>query len=787
MDIMDISDLPTDLNDRLSLPPSSTSCHNAPFDQFPHQAQVTGRKTEVHKTFSSSDHQTKLLQAAHVFCESQEYIDLHIQCEDGVIKAHQMMLAVASPFLKQLFQSESALIPVGAVGYEPVSLVLPEVKSALVQALLHFVYTGNVITQEGQFYSLMKLVYALNINASIEAESTRELPTQFRTSVAQSPDLNNCKLSSDCDTCRFSKKRKLDIDSENNLLNSISLNKMNNGLVVNSFTASGVVVKEEPDEKPNFLNDFVDKQNFNLDGKNLQLGDNKSSYNMLANGTSTNQANNNQLGHFVAVNPGYQIKMEVTGQGPSPPTSSAITTQTLQNMVTTPNQSSTVRQVDPNNPDDPLAAIMNQTIFGGDSMNTMFIQVNTNSFLSTQNSNLTNLNTNMSPNMGQQQNKDLGNPTPPTTNSSSAEDDAHRLTDVEELPCVPDDDDLNISYNCETCNRAIKGKVMLQAHKFQEHHENPDFEASSFPEDKFACRVCLKLFTRNSDVKAHILRVHCGDRRYPCTMCGKRFKESTHLRKHLYTHTGERPHYCSLCSKGFQTSSDLKRHKKTRVHQERVDQAGSGPPTDVNLDYNEWSENGTEDKDLDPNRGVQTPTPPFGRIQNSTPPFTPSNQRNHTSLPYSQIQNTVTNSRQNRVTNTVNTFTSAPSNFINQNTQPYTTQTQQQKPMWQNIQQTNQATGMSNLLVSSGNMPGQTMTQMTLQPNNIMTTSNQALPIQTQSLNVQNCTLPSTTLDLSDIKWGILDQSSVVPLKRSGSNDSPNQDEERLTIQEDMD
>jgi len=784
---MDITDLPTDLNDRLSLPPSSDSCHNASFDQFPHQTQVTGRKTEVHKTFSSSDHQTKLLQAAHVFCESQEYIDLHIQCEDGVIKAHQMMLAVASPFLKQLFQSESALIPVGAVGYEPVSLVLPEVKSALVQALLHFVYTGNVITQEGQFYSLMKLVYALNINASIEAESTRDLPTQFRTSVTQSQALEN-SASSNCDTCRFSKKRKLDIDSENNLLNSISLNKMNNGLVVNSFTASGVVVKEEPDEKPNFLNDFVDKQNFNLDGKNLQLGDNKSSYNMLANGTSTNQANNNQLGHFVSVNPGYQIKMEVTGQGPSPPTSSAITTQTLQNMVTTPNQSSTVRQVDPNNPDDPLAAIMNQTIFGGDNMNTMFIQVNTNSFLSTQNSNLTNLNTNMSPNMGQQHNKDLGNPTPPPTNTTSQDDDAHRLNDVEELPCVPDDDDLNISYNCETCNRAIKGKVMLQAHKFQEHHENPDFEASSFPEDKFACRVCLKLFTRNSDVKAHILRVHCGDRRYPCTMCGKRFKESTHLRKHLYTHTGERPHYCSLCSKGFQTSSDLKRHKKTRVHQERVDQAGSGPPADVNLDYNEWSENGTDEKDLDPNRGVQTPTPPFGRVQSSTQSFTPSNQRNHTSLPYSQIQNTVTNSRQNRVTNTVNTFTSAPSNFINQNTQPYTTQTQQQqKPMWQSIQQTNQVTGMSNLLVSGQNMPGQTMTQMTLQPNNIMTTSNQALPIQTQSLNVQNCTLPSTTLDLSDIKWGILDQSSVVPLKRSGSNDSPNQDEERLTIQEDMD
>jgi len=782
MDIMDITDLPSDLNDRLSLPPTSDSCHTATFDQFTHQTQVTGRKTEVHKTFSNSEHQTKLLQAAHTFCESQEYIDLHIQCEDGVIKAHQMMLAVASPFLKQLFQSESPLVPVGAVGYEPVSLVLPEVKSALVQALLHFVYTGNVITQEGQFYSLMKLVYALNINASIEAESTRELPTQFRTSVSQSQCPDNA-ASSDCDTCRLSKKRKLDIDSENNLLNSISLNKINNGLVVNSFTASGVVVKEEPDEKPNFLNDFVDKQNFNLDGKPCQLGDNKTSYSMIANGTNTNQANNNQLGHFVSVNPGYQIKMEVPGQGPSPPSSSAISTQPLQNLtVTSNNQSSSVRQVDPNNPDDPLAAIMNQTIFGGDSMNTMFIQVNTNSFLSTQNSNLTNL----SPSLGQQQSKDLGNPTPPPANTGQ-EDDQHRLNDVEELPCVPDDDDLNISYNCETCNRAIKGKVMLQAHKFQEHHENPDFEASSFPEDKFACRVCLKLFTRNSDVKAHILRVHCGDRRYPCTMCGKRFKESTHLRKHLYTHTGERPHYCSLCSKGFQTSSDLKRHKKTRVHQERVDQAGSGPPPDVNLDYNEWSENGTDEKDLDPNRGVQTPTPPFGRVQSSTQSFTASSQRNHSSLPYSQIPNNVTNSRQNRVSNTVNTFTSAPSNFINQNTQPFTTQTQpQQKGMWESIPQSNQVTGMSNLLVSGQNMQTQDMTQMTLQPSNIMTTSNQALPIQTQSLNVQNCTLPSTTLDLSDIKWGILEQSTVVPLKRSGSNDSPNQEEERLTIQEEM-
>lgn len=113
------------------------------------------------------------------------------------------------------------------------------------------------------------------------------------------------------------------------------------------------------------------------------------------------------------------------------------------------------------------------------------------------------------------------------------------MTDsVENLPCTPDDADINTPYPCDRCNKTIKGKVMLQAHTFQEHYDNPEL-ANMDLGDKHACRVCLKLFTRNSDVKAHILRVHCGDRRYPCTMCGKRFKESTHLRKHLYTHTGK--------------------------------------------------------------------------------------------------------------------------------------------------------------------------------------------------------------------------------------------------------
>ena len=82
-----------------------------------------------------------------------------------------------------------------------------------------------------------------------------------------------------------------------------------------------------------------------------------------------------------------------------------------------------------------------------------------------------------------------------------------------EKPCTPDDEDINTPYQCDSCNKTIKGSVMLQAHQYQEHHENPNIGLLGDVGDKHACRVCLKLFTRKYDVKVLILGVHCGDRR----------------------------------------------------------------------------------------------------------------------------------------------------------------------------------------------------------------------------------------------------------------------------------
>ena len=78
-------------------------------------------------------------------------------------------------------------------------------------------------------------------------------------------------------------------------------------------------------------------------------------------------------------------------------------------------------------------------------MNTMFIQVNTNSYLSAQNSNITTINANI---------KDKG-----------CKEEESTVTMDDTFPTLVDDDDLNNTYNCEICNKPFKGKVMLQVLK----------------------------------------------------------------------------------------------------------------------------------------------------------------------------------------------------------------------------------------------------------------------------------------------------------------------------------
>ncbi|XP_064116209.1 zinc finger protein 91-like [Macrobrachium nipponense] len=80
----------------------------------------------------------------------------------------------------------------------------------------------------------------------------------------------------------------------------------------------------------------------------------------------------------------------------------------------------------------------------------------------------------------------------------------------------------------------------------------------------YICGSCGKGYKKSDHLKKHLL-IHNGSRPFQCSSCGKAFREKTHLTAHLLLHTGEKPYKCSHCGRAFNQNSNLKKHIKIHL------------------------------------------------------------------------------------------------------------------------------------------------------------------------------------------------------------------------------
>lgn len=159
-------------------------------------------------------------------------------------------------------------------------------------------------------------------------------------------------------------------------------------------------------------------------------------------------------------------------------------------------------------------------------------------------------------------------------------------------------------FVCKMCSKSFSQNTTLKTH------------VSAFHTGKnISCEIpgCAKKFTRKSYLKIH-MRDHDGERNYSCDRCEKKYKQKSHLDRHIeashlgikhkcdfpgcnseyskswtlkmhkFVHTTENnfPYKCHICERGFQRRDKLlkhlaKSHTETSAHSAESDCISQGP------------------------------------------------------------------------------------------------------------------------------------------------------------------------------------------------------------------